>query len=131
MVNVIMRNRPEQRLQDLPPVILIRGRYSDVGVKTAWPGQCRVEDLRPIGGSNNNNPAPEVTSEAVHLREKCRQDSVSRGLGSREISARHKCLDLINEKEGGRRLPGLGEHLHDGLLAVPDKRGEYLGRRHG
>ena len=77
MVNVIMRNRPEQRLQDLASVILIRGRHSDVGVKTAWPGQCRVEDLRPIGGSNNNNPAPEVASEAVHLREKSSQDSVS------------------------------------------------------
>merc|ERR1712110_1361068 len=93
-------------------VNVIRGRHSDVGVKTAWPGQCRIEDLRPIGGSDHNNPSPEVASEAVHLREKSRKDSVSRGLGSREVSARHKSLDLINEEEGGRRLPGLGEHLH-------------------
>ena len=75
-VNILSHRRlPEAGFEDLEPGLVIGQGDVDKLIKTPWPEQSRVNDVWPVGGTNDENSLLGI--HAIHLSQQLVQHSVS------------------------------------------------------
>ena len=118
-------------LEDLPAAVLVGRLHRDAAVEAARPQQGRVEDLRPVGGADDDDRL--VGVEPVHLG----QDLVERllalvvgaGDAGRPLPRAADGVELVDEDDRRRRLLGLREQVAHARRADADDRLDELRRR--
>lgn len=54
-------------IEYLPAPLEVRQIYLNNSVETAWPNQCSIQQVLPIGCSHHNHVA--ISAESVHLHQ--------------------------------------------------------------
>ncbi|BAT05417.1 Os08g0413050, partial [Oryza sativa Japonica Group] len=117
----------EVRPEDLQPRRGVRERDVDELVEAARPEHRRVDDVRPVGGADDEHRLLGV--DAVHLGEQLVEHAVRRAAGVADAVAAldGDGVELVEEEDARRRLPRLVEQVADVALALAEPHGEQLG----
>src|SRR5215211_7026777 len=96
-------------LEDLHPALAIRTVDHDLAVEAAGPEQRGVEDVRPVGGGDEDDVVLHL--EAVHLDEQLVQCLLALVVAAAEARAAVAAdgVDLVHEDDAWRVLLGLLE----------------------
>ncbi|OPZ71556.1 MAG: hypothetical protein BWY82_01677 [Verrucomicrobia bacterium ADurb.Bin474] len=118
-------------LQDLIASIQVGQVDHNLTVKTAWPQQCTVQDIRAIGCSNDDHPF--VSIKTVHLDQQRIQGLLALVVSSAQAGSTltANCVNLIDENQARRILATLFEHIPNPGGAHPDKHFNKIGTRNG
>ena len=92
--------------------------------EASTPQQRRVQQLRPVGRPDQEDPA--VSLEVVHLVQKLVDDLV-RWLGDTAHAVGNQRIDLVEKDDRRRDGPSLLKEPRDRFLALADPHREYLG----
>ena len=119
----VLRHRLAARvhLQDLVPPGEVRGVHGDLPVEAAGPQQRRVEDVGPVGGRDQDDPAADV--EAVHLDEQLVERLLALVVAAAHAGAAvpPDGVDLVDEHDRRGVLLGLLEEVADPARADADE----------
>src|SRR5581483_8626653 len=105
-------------LRDLPAPGAVRTVDHEPAVEAARTQECRVEDVRPVGGGDQDDVVLHL--EAVHLDQQLVQRLLTLVVTAAQSGATVPThgVDLVHEDDAGAVLLGL-------LEQVPDSRGAY------
>ncbi len=131
---------PEVHLEDGLPLLLGGQRHDDLAVEAAGPQQRRVEDVRAVGGRQDDDAL--VGLEAVHLGQELVQRLFALVVTTPQAGAPLTAdgVDLVHEDDGGLVLSSRGEqvahpgradadeHLHELRSGDRDERHARLAR---
>mmetsp|Transcript_79622 Transcript_79622/g.161930 ORF Transcript_79622/g.161930 Transcript_79622/m.161930 type:complete len:354 (-) Transcript_79622:755-1816(-) len=116
-------------VEDLLPALHVRQAHGHATIKSPWPQQGVVQDVRTIGRCHHDDTA--VAFEAIHFS----QDLIE-GLLPLIISTTHastslssNSINLINENNAGRLLLGLLEDIADARSSNPNEEFDEFGGR--
>ena len=100
-------------LEDLLTSLYIRAIHLDLPVKPAGTQQCRIQNVRPVGGCQNNNAF--CVAEAVHLHQQLIQRLLLFVVAAAQAGAALAAhgIDLIDEDDGRSQPLGLIEEIPD------------------
>ncbi len=108
-------------LEDRDATLHVRPVEDDLAVEAARPQECRVEDVRPVGGRDDDHVRVRV--EAVHLDEDLVEGLLALVVGAAEAGAAlaTDCVDLVDEDDARRIALGLIEQVADARGADADE----------
>ena len=108
-------------LQDLGPAAHVRPVEDDLAVEAARAQQRRVEDVRPVGGGDDDDVR--VGVEAVHLDQDLVQRLLALVVAAAEAGAALAAdrVDLVDEDDARRVALGLVEQVADAAGADADE----------
>merc|ERR1719400_2551258 len=117
--------------EDAGPPLDIWSRHVNLSVKPARPHQGLVQDVDPVGGGEDDHVAL-AGVEAVHLHEELVESVLGLALTTQVPPAPLPAhgVDLVNEEDAGRVLPGHGEHVSDPGGPNSNKHLQELGAGH-
>ena len=91
--------------EDFLAVRLIGQGNLDDGVEAAGPQQGRVQQVQAVGGPQHQDPLQFL--DAVQLGQELAEDPLrDMGIGAALAPGRDQGVDLVEEDDAGRRLPG-------------------------
>ena len=88
--------------------------HRNAPVKAAWPRQGRIQNLRTVGGRQDDDPFAAI--KAVHFRQQLVQSLLTLVIAAKTgggFTALADGVDLVNEYDAGRLLLGLLEQITD------------------
>ena len=88
-------------IEDLAAALDVGAIEGDVAVEPSWPQQRGVEDVRPVGGRNDDHVG--VGIEAVHLDQKLVEGLLALVVAAAEARAALAAdgVDLVHENDAG------------------------------
>ena len=120
-INRVVRLEGAQvHIEDGLPLLEVRHVHVNLAVETAGPHEGAVQDVRPVGGSEDDDPA--VSAEAIHLGEELVERVLAFVVGSnaRILAPRAAHgVDLVDEHDARALLLGLLEQVADPAGADP------------
>ena len=114
-------------LQDGHAAAQVRPVEDDLAVEAAGPQQGRVQDVRPVGGGDDDHVGVRV--EAVHLDQDLVEGLLALVVGAAQAGAALAAdrVDLVHEDDAGRVALGLVEEVADAAGADADEHLDELG----
>ena len=118
-------------LQDRHAAAQVRPIQDDLAVEAAGPQERRVEDVRAVGGGDDDHVRVRV--EAVHLDEDLVEGLLALVVRAAQAGAALAAdrVDLVDEDDAGRVALGLVEEVADAAGADADEHLDELGARDG
>ena len=102
------RDRPSVNAKDLLASLQIRITDGDLPIEPARPQQCGIEDVRAVGGSNNNDAVR--AGEAVHLDKQLIECLLALFVAERVAAAMAADgVELVDEDDARRMTASLAE----------------------
>ena len=91
----------------------VRKTYHDLTVESARSQKCRVQNVRSVGGSDDDDAG--VLLESVHLNQELVQGLLSLVVAAADTgtSLTSHCVDLVDEYDTGCVLLGVVEKVSD------------------
>ena len=119
-------------LQDGFAPFQVRKLHGDTAVKTAGPGQGRIQRFRPVGCRQNDDAG--IAVEAVHLRQELVERLLPLVISAHATAAAALLsdgVDFVDKDDAGRFLLGLAEQVAHLGRAHADKHLDKFRSRHG
>ncbi len=125
------RLAPRVDLEDVLAALAVWPVDDDLAVEAAGPEQRRVEDVRAVGGGDQDDVVLHL--EAVHLDEQLVQRLLSLVVAAAHAGASVTAdgVDLVHEDDAGRVLLGLLEEVADAGRADADEHLDEVGAGDG
>ena len=116
-------------LEDLLAALAVGAVDDDLAVEAARPQQRRVEDVRPVGGGDEDDVVLHL--EAVHLDEQLVERLLALVVAAAHAGAAVAAdgVDLVHEDDAGGVLLGLLEEVADARGADADEHLDEVGAR--
>src|SRR4029079_13882841 len=108
-------------LEDLGPALHVGAVEDDLAVEAAGPQERRVEDVRAVGGGDDDHVR--VRIEAVHLDQDLVEGLLALVVAATEAGAALAAdrVDLVDEDDARRLALGLIEQIPDAARADADE----------